>query len=73
MGIDLIIKIAGVGILSSVVSQILKNLGKDDIATFTTLASVIVVLIMLISSIAELFESVKTIFSLFVTFVWVNL
>ena len=68
MGIDLIIKIAGVGILASVVGQVLKNLGKDDIATFTTLASVIVVLIMIISSIAELFESVKTIFSLFVGF-----
>ena len=69
MGIELIIKIAGIGVLSSVVSQILKNLGKDDIATFTTLASVIVVLVMIIGSIAELFESVKTIFSLWVSFI----
>ena len=69
MDVDLIIKIAGIGILTGVVTQVLKHTGKDDIATFTTLASVIVVLIMLIGSIAELFESVKTIFSLYVRFI----
>lgn len=66
MGIDLIIKIAGIGILSGVVGQILKHMGKDDIATFTSLASVIIVLIMIISSVASLFEQVKSVFSLFV-------
>ena len=49
MGIEIIFKIAGVGILTAVINQILKYAGKDEIATLTTLASVIVVLVMIVN------------------------
>ena len=64
MGVELIIKIAGIGILTAVVSQVLKHSGKDDIATFSTLAGVIIVLMMILDVVAQLFDSVKSIFGL---------
>ncbi len=64
MGIEIIFKIAAIGILTAVVNQILKYSGKDEIATLATLAGVIIVLLMLINMIGELFESVKVIFQL---------
>ncbi len=64
MGIEIIFKIAAVGILTAIVNQVLKYAGKDEIATLATLAGVIVVLFMLINMISELFESVKTLFAL---------
>ena len=63
MGIEIIFKIAGIGILIAVVNQILKHSGKDELATFTTLAGVIICLIMMLDMIAELFENVKSLFS----------
>lgn len=64
MGVDLIIKIAGIGLLTAVISQVLKHSGKDDMATFATLAGVVVVLMMVLDIVAQLFESVKTMFGL---------
>lgn len=64
MGIEIIFKIAGVGILTAVINQILKYAGKDEIATLTTLASVIVVLVMIVNLISELFSTVKNLFFL---------
>ncbi len=64
VGIEIIFKIAGVGILVSVINQILKLTGKDEVATFTTLAGVIVVLLMVLDLITELFQTVKTLFNL---------
>ena len=64
MGIEIIFKIAGVGILVSVINQILKLTGKEEVATFTTLAGVIVVLLMVLNLIVELFQTVKTLFNL---------
>ena len=46
MDITVILKIAGVGILTAIVNQILKKADKDEIATFTTLAGLIIVLVM---------------------------
>ena len=65
MGIEIIFKIASIGILTAVVNQILKYAGKDEIATLTTLAGVVVVLFMVINMIGDLFESVKELFSLY--------
>ncbi|MGN1223266.1 MAG: stage III sporulation protein AC [Christensenellales bacterium] len=65
MGIEVIFKIAGVGILTAVVNQVLKYTGKDEIATFSTLAGLIVVLLMTVNLITELFSTVKELFSLF--------
>jgi len=65
MEIDLIFKIAGIGILTAVINQILKITGKDEIATFVTLTGVVIVLFSVINLIGDLFESVKSIFSFY--------
>ena len=62
MDYNLIFKIAAIGILTAVVSQILKNIGKDEIATIATLAGVIIVLVMAANMISELFETIKQLF-----------
>ena len=62
MEVDLIIKIAGIGILTGIVSQILKHTGKDDIAVLATLAGIIVVLMLILNMVSDLFTSFKNIF-----------
>ena len=64
MGIEIIFKIAAVGIITAVVNQILKYSGKEEIATMTTLAGLIIVLLMVVDLISKLFETVKTLFTL---------
>lgn len=64
MDVQIIFKIASVGILTAIANQVLKYAGKDEIATLTTLAGVVVVLFMIINMISELFELVKSLFSL---------
>lgn len=64
MGVEIILKIAAIGILTSVVNQVLKYAGKDEIATLTTLAGLIVVLLMVVNLISELFTTVKSLFLL---------
>lgn len=64
VNVTLIIKIAGVGLLASVACQILQKSGKDEQATFVSIAGVITVMIMLVSEIGSLFSSVKGIFGL---------
>lgn len=65
MGVEIIFKIAGVGVLTAMVNQVLKYAGKDEITTLTTLAGLIVVLLMVVNLISELFSTVKSLFSLF--------
>ena len=62
MEIDLIFKIAAVGIIVSILNQVLSRSGREEQATMTTLAGLVVVLMMLAQKIAELFELVKTLF-----------
>lgn len=62
MDIDLIFKIAAVGIIVSVLNQVLARSGRDEQATMTTLAGLVVVLMIVAQKIAELFELVKTLF-----------
>lgn len=62
MDISLIIKIAGVGILVAVASQILSKSGRDEQAMFVTIAGIIVTLMLLISQIKELFDMVRSLF-----------
>ena len=64
MGIEIIFKIAAVGILTAVVNQVLKYAGKDEIATLVTLAGLIVVLLMIVGMINQLFTTVKDMFLL---------
>lgn len=65
MGIDVIIKIAGIGLLTAVVGQVLKQSGKEEIATFSTLAGIIVVLFMVLNMVSDLFSTISSMFSLY--------
>ena len=62
MEIDLVFKIAAIGIIVSILNQVLSRSGRDEQATMTTLAGLVVVLMMLAQKIAELFDLVKTLF-----------
>lgn len=62
MDISLIIKIAGIGILVAVASQILNKTGRDEQAMFVTVAGIITALVLLISQIRDLFDMVSTVF-----------
>ena len=64
MEIDLIFKIAAVGIIVSILNQVLSRSGREEQATMTTLAGLVVVLLMVVNSIADLFESIKGLFGL---------
>ena len=64
MSINLIFKIAAVGILVSVLSQVLKHSGREEQAFLTSLAGLILVLMWIIPYIAELFETIQSLFSL---------
>jgi stage III sporulation protein AC len=64
MDIDLLFKIAGVGILVAVLNLVLSKAGREDQAMMTTLTGVIIVLMMVISKISELFEIVRSTFNL---------
>ena len=64
MDVDLIFKIAAIGIIVSVLNQVLIRSGREEQATMTTLAGLIVVLMMMIEQISLLFETVKSAFGL---------
>lgn len=64
MGVNLICKIAAVGILVSVMCQVLKHSGREDQAFLTSLAGLILVLFWIVPYIYELFETIKNLFSL---------
>lgn len=64
MNIDLIFQIAAIGIIVSVLNQLLIRSGREEQAMLTTLAGLIVVLMMIINQISTLFETIKTVFSL---------
>ena len=64
MDIDLIFKIAGIGIITAVLSLVLKKAERDEQAMMTTLAGLIVVLMLVISEIQTLFDTVKSVFGL---------
>ena len=62
MDIDLIFKIAAIGIIVSVLNQVLSRSGREEQATMTSLAGLVVVLMILTQKIADLFDLVKTLF-----------
>ena len=64
MNIDLLLKIAGIGILIAVLHQVLTKAGRDDQAMMTTLAGMIIVLTVIVKEISTLFETVRTVFYL---------
>ena len=64
MDVDLIFKIAAIGILVAVLNQVLVRSGREEQAMMTTLAGLVVVLLMVVSAIADLFTTVKSLFGL---------
>lgn len=64
MGVDLIFRIAAIGILVAVLYQLLVRSGREEQAMLTSLAGLIVVLLMVVKEVGNLFETVKAIFKL---------
>lgn len=64
MDVDLIFKIAGIGIIVAVLNQLLVRSGREEQALLTTIAGLIVVLFIIVQKIGELFDMVKSIFNL---------
>ena len=64
MEVDLIFRIAAIGILVAVLNQLLIRAGRDEQAMMTTLAGLVVVLMMVVQEIADLFDLVKNLFGL---------
>ncbi|MDY2879625.1 MAG: stage III sporulation protein AC [Candidatus Borkfalkiaceae bacterium] len=64
MSVDVIFKIAAIGILVTVICQILKKSDRDDIATLVALAGLIIVLTFVIAMIGDLFDEIRDIFNL---------
>ncbi len=65
MEIELIFRIAGIGVIVALLNQVLLRAERPDIATMTTLAGIIAVILMLIPEINHLFETVKSVFGLY--------
>ena len=65
MSIEVIFKIAGIGILIAVITQILKKSDKDDIALVVSLVGLIIVLTLVVNMVSDLFETIKNLFSLY--------
>ena len=64
MDIGILIKTAGIGLLTAFVSISLKKSDKDEIATFATLAGIIIVVVLIVDMLGGLFDTVKSIFAL---------
>jgi stage III sporulation protein AC len=64
MNTDLLLKVAGVGVLVTVAHQILSKSGRDEQALMVTLSGIIIVLMMLVQELGGLFDTVKSVFDL---------
>lgn len=64
MNVDLIFKIAAIGIVVAVLNQLLQRSGREEQAMMTTIAGLIVVLMMIVTEISNLFDTIKSIFNL---------
>ena len=64
MDINLLFKIAAIGILVAVLHQVLSKAGREDQAMMTTLAGIVIVLTVVVKEISTLFETVRTVFNL---------
>ena len=62
MDIDLIFKIAAVGIIVSILNQVLVRSGREEQATMTTLAGLVVILLIVVQKVAQLFDLVKNLY-----------
>lgn len=64
MDIDFVFKIGAIGILITVISQVLSRAGREDIATLATLAGLVVVLLMVVGMVSDFFREIRVMFEL---------
>lgn len=64
MNIALVLKVAGVGLVVAVAYQILQKSGRDELATYVSLAGVVIVMLLLVSKIDSLFRTIRRIFGI---------
>lgn len=64
MDVDLIMKVAGVGMIVAVVCQILGKVGRDEQATMVSVTGIVIILVIIIERVGELIESLRSIFGL---------
>ena len=64
MDVDLIMKVAGVGMIVAVVCQILNKAGRDEQATLVSITGIVIILVIIVDEIGDLLESLKRIFGL---------
>lgn len=65
MGVEIIFKIAGVGLLTAIVNTVLKKSDKDEIATLVTLTGLVIVLLIVLDMLGGLFDSLKSILNIY--------
>lgn len=64
MNIDFVFRIAGIGVVVTVISQLLSRAGRDDIAMLATLSGLVLALLMVVNVISDFFGSLKSLFAL---------
>ncbi len=64
MDVDFVFRIAGIGVIVTVVAQLLTRAGRDDIAMLATLSGLLIVLLMVVNQISDFFTSVRSLFAL---------
>ena len=65
VSIDMVYKVAAIGIIVAVLNQVLSRTGRDDMATMTSLVGLVIVLLMVVDLVSNLFSSVKSVFGLY--------
>lgn len=65
MGIEIIFKIAAVGLITAMVSTVLKKSDKDEIATLVTLVGLVIVLLLVVDMLSQLFVTLQSVFGTF--------
>ena len=64
MDVEFVFRIAGIGVIVTVISQLLTRAGRDDIAMLATLSGLLIVLLMVVNQISDFFTSVRSLFAL---------
>ena len=64
MNLDFVFRIAGIGIIVTVISQMLSRAGRDDMAMLATLSGLVIVLMMVVNMISDFFNTIRSIFAL---------
>ncbi len=65
MDISILFKIAGIGLITAIINVILKKSDKDEIATFVTIAGLVIVMLLVVDMLGGLFDSLKSVFRLY--------